>query len=112
MSDCEPSCTVAALAWQLGSLVQDLAEVHHVRECIGEIRHEHGTNQANNVVRIGNSRRREQGDDPVAGSEALPDNFAILFNDRKKFEDTQVSYASKQTTKHNRPQYTTIDHNW
>lgn len=85
--DCLACGRVEALAWKLGSLVDDAADVHHAGEGVCKVHHEDGTDQADNTVEVGHCTGDDEGEDPIAGSQDVPKDLALLLNDRRELED-------------------------
>lgn len=67
--------------------MNNAAHIHHAREGIGEVHHEDGANEGNDAVQVGDGARNDKGQDPVAGSQEVPEDLALLFGDWREFEN-------------------------
>lgn len=78
---------VEALAGEFGSLVDDVADVHHPGEGVGEVHHEDGADQADDAVEVGDRAGDDEGEDPVARAQEVPEELALLLDDGGELED-------------------------
>ena len=85
--DCLARGRVEALAGEFGGLVDDAANVHHAWEGVCEVHHEDGADQADDAVEVGHGAGDDECEEPIAGSEEVPEDPALLFNDRGEVED-------------------------
>lgn len=78
---------VEAFTGELGGLVDDAADVHHAGEGVCEVHHEDGADQADDAVEVGHGAGNDEGKDPVARPEQVPEELALLLDNGGELED-------------------------